>query len=279
MIDYDSIVLITDAGVIDIPVKYPTSKDKFVNKGLSGLGPPPIDVMSTQTIHPGSINSGTHVQGRQIVLTLGMNPWVNGNGSYQDLRTELYSILGGNSDGSLMFGFMKSGIPNPVAWTRGNVSLFEMDISTDDPTVQITIQCDSPYFQAGRVDSFTIADFRLDESPYKRYSIRYDNSKGAPVGFHLKLKPANNGPGGLRVYTVPYVLSLGNNVLSTGTELSINTRHGERMVMRDNTSMIHNLEFGSRWPMLVSSSVHLIIETPVLLSSIGFNVVPSYWGV
>lgn len=279
MIDYDSVALVTNAGVIDIPVKYPTSKDKFVNKGLSGLGPPPIDVMSTQTIYPGAINNGTHVQSREIVLTLGMNAWVNGNGSYHDLRAELYSILGGNPDGSLLFGLMKSGNPSPVAWTRGNVSLFEMDISTDEPTVQITIQCGNPYFQADSFDSFTIADFTLVSSTYKSYSIVYDNSKGAPVGFYLKLTPASNGPGRLRVYTGPYVLSLENDVLSTGTELSINTKHGERKVMRNNTSMMHNLGAGSKWPMLASSSVYLTVESPVLLSAISFHVVPLYWGV
>lgn len=279
MIDYDSVALITNAGVIDIPIKYPTPKDKFVNKGLSGLGPPPIDVMTTQTMDPGSVNNGSHAQGREIVLTLGMNPWVNGNGSYQDLRTELYSVLGGSPDGSVRFAFMKTGVTYPVASTSGSVSNFEMDISTDEPTVQITIQCGDPYFTADSLEAFTISDFELNDLTVNTYRINYDNSKGAPVGFYLRLVPSSNGAGHLSIYSGPNVLTLENNVLNTGTEITVNTTHGQRKVMRNNKSMVHNLGVGSQWPILSSGSVNLSIKSPVPMSVIGLFITPRYWGV
>src|SRR5690606_31947666 len=100
---------------------------------------------------------------------------------FASIRSELYSVLSGNHDRSVIFGFAKEGISYDVATVQGSVSMMEVDMSTADPLVQITIQCGSSFFQSAYIEDYTVADYTLTSSTYKTYGMEYDNSGRAPM--------------------------------------------------------------------------------------------------
>ena len=280
MIEYDSVALTTNAGRIVIPIKHPKSTDKFVNRGISGLGPPPVDVFTTSTMDPGVVQNGTHAQGREIVLTIGMNPWVGDNGTFASIRSELYSVLSGNHDRSVIFGFAKEGIAYDVATVQGSVSMMEVDMSTADPLVQITIQCGSSFFQSAFIEDYTVADYTLTSSTYKTYGLEYDNSGRAPMGVYVYYKPLTAFTNGtVKLYNGPNVLTLTGISMSTSDYLTMNSNVGQKRVELNGVSAMHRVSAGSRWPLLPSTSSNLYLQSPVVASSINTYITPLYWGV
>lgn len=281
MIDYDSVTLTTNAGKIVIPIKHPKPTDKFVNRGISGLGPPPVDVFTTSTMDPGVVQNGTHAQGREIVLTIGMNPWVGDNGSFASIRSELYSVLSGNYDGNVIFGFAKEGISGDVATVQGFVSMMEVDMSTVDPLVQITIQCGSSFFESAYTEYHTVADYTMASHPtYKMYRMKYDNSGQAPTGvsvFYRPLTAFTNGT--LRLGNGPGWFTLTGLSMSTSDGLTINSTVGQKRVQLKGASMMHRVSAGSRWILLPSRSSDILLESPVEAARIDTYITPLYWGV
>ena len=280
MIEYDSVALTTNAGRIVIPIKHPKSTDKFVNRGISGLGPPPVDVFTTSTMDPGVVQNGTHAQGREIVLTIGMNPWIGDNGTFASIRSELYSVLSGNHDRSVIFGFAKEGIAYDVATVQGSVSMMEVDMSTADPLVQITIQCGSSFFQSAFIEDYTVADYTLTSSTYKTYGLEYDNTGRAPMGVYVYYKPLTAFTNGtVKLYNGPNVLTLTGISMSTSDYLTMNSNVGQKRVELNGVSAMHRVSAGSRWPLLASTSSNLYLQSPVVASSINTYITPLYWGV
>ncbi len=135
---------------LTLPVQSAASTDQYVLKGADGLGPPEIDVFINNKFPSGGTYLNRHIQNRQVVLRVGLNPNFGLNQTASQLRSKLYAMLGANgmnSIGILIYAQVGDE-PNGLNYSKscnGHLKRIEIVPFSKDPEVQLTFDCYSPY--------------------------------------------------------------------------------------------------------------------------------------
>lgn len=160
------------SGAIERTLTFNMSGSEYIVKNIDGLGPVKSEVttMGVPT-EAGSRFMTARDVARNIVLTIGFQPNYGLGSSYEGLRRALYAALVPSTKVQLIFTDSVLG----VMTIDGYVETHEPDIFSQDPQVQISVICPTPYFTGTPgYQSFPIAS-----GP--SFSLNYPGD--VPVGF------------------------------------------------------------------------------------------------
>lgn len=228
--------------VVDLPIIGATPQDVYILKDVSGLGPTEIDVAIAKTLNAGGVYQGRDPQNRQIVAKVGLNPDYTAGQVPADLRESLYGMLSPSADDAVQVQIMDD--EDVVAGTTGYVSKIEINPFSDQPEVQMTIDCTQATFAAPDL---------LFITPTDTVAPGITNAGTAPTGFHMELVFT----AGVASWTLTHISGRKmeiNYAFLTGDLLEIDTRPGHRGIWVTRASVRTNIIWAltgdSIWHML-----------------------------
>jgi len=257
--------------VVDLPVEGATPSDKYILKGVDGLGPPDLDVALADTLDGDAVFQGRRAQGREIVALVGLNPDYGSSESASDLRANLYGMITPGYGEAITVQFMN--MDDIVAETTGYVKRLEINPFSQDPEVQMTIPC---------TERHLVAPNEIFLEPADKLQPAILNTGTAPAGFHMELL---------------FTTSLASWVLSSqmgdaqmniiyafvaGDRLEIDTRPGHRGIWVTRSGVRKNiiwaLSADSIWFMLHGgNNVFNASSNAYNWGDVWFQ--PRYWGI
>jgi hypothetical protein len=253
---------------IDMPLFGLRSSNRYICKGIDGLGPPEIDNFLVNGVY-----NGRQPQDRQIVMRVGLNPAYSVGETPASLRTAIYGLLTPGPDDSITFKLMNG--PNVVVVTKGYVSKIEPVIFAKDPEVQITIDCEGSYLEAETETSVV---------PSTKSPFTVTNPGSVTTGFYYEMTLNVNGskwvlytqgPGAGAKMELDYAFLSGDKIM-------VDTRDGQRSikVLRGGvtTNLIYTLSSDSIWVQLHPGDNTFWPSTNVFTWG-KVNFTPQYWGV
>ena len=165
--------------------KSPTKRDEYILKGTTGLSSPSVTVNLQKTLLSGSFHTGSRPDEREVTLEFILNPDRSKGHTVEYLRDEIYQhiLAGQNPNQSTTLTLVGS---IDVASVGCYISKIEADLYTKEPVMQLTLQCDSPYFESVNVKEITAETTKAGE--FMEFDIF---NPGAPVGFVLNTVTAN----------------------------------------------------------------------------------------
>lgn len=269
-----------------LPIVGATSREEFLLKEASGLGPPDVDVHMGTTLYAGDIYHGRRPQAREIVLRVGLNPDYS-NTAVSDLRARLYQLLSTKQALKIWVRFVYDETdlnldPNDYAYViDGYFKRVEIVPFSKDPEVQITITCPQALFSHPVELTFGTLDVF--------------NPGTAPTPFYITMT-LNEYTNDVVIYTIPFEE---DNYISQGYSLypydilELNTDPGSRgfWFTRDDgfgyapvLDITGFLSQDSKWPTLYNGDNEIAIKSSidgldvdVTIDTISFT--PRYWGV
>lgn len=288
------------AQTVDFPIMGADPSGPFVLKGADGLGPTDITVRMARTVLEKAVYQGKSAGLRQPIAVVGLQPnWDEGQ-TAEELRTILYSLLTPRYGQMVRMEIVYQGVVQ--AYAQGHISKMEPAIFTADPAVQITMDCDYPYF----LSPFTIkqqpvqravgavaddpATATVDETDPGIRGFDVINEGTAPAGFiagftlmanvGTSLILSDEDPRGQKVQID------GINWLA-GDRFVVDTRAGTRGVWRGAgggalVSVLNNLNAGvSEWIQLYGGDNTLLLNTTAFDwdPEYDFTHQPAFWGV
>lgn len=256
--------------VVDLPIEGALPSDKYILKGLDGVGPPDLDVALGDTLFGDAVFQGRQAQGREIVGLIGLNPDFGSSESAADLRSNLYGMITPGYGEAITVQFMN--VDAIVAETTGYVRRLEINPFSKDPEVQITVAC---------VERQLVAPDVVFLDPTDKTDPEILNEGTAPAGFHMEVIFT----GALASWSLEDVTGLYEmNVVyafAVGDMLEIDTRPGHRGIWVTHLGVRKNIIWALQagpWFMLHGDSN--IFHT----SSAAFNwgdvyYQPRFWGI
>lgn len=159
--------------------KSPTKRDEYILKGTTGLSSPSVTVNLQKTLLSGSFHTGSRANEREVTLEFILNPDRSKGHTVEYLRDEIYQhiLAGHNPEQSTTLTLVGS---VDVASVECYISNVESDLHTKEPVMQLTLQCDSPYFES--VNTKEIEGKAAKAGELMRFDVF---NPGAPVGFVL----------------------------------------------------------------------------------------------
>jgi len=279
-----SLELVSDSEVfLSTNLKAPGTNDRFHPKAIYGLDP---DELIAKFYGFGGDNIAYYRIGmktREIVMRLVLRPnWELGE-TYSDLRDDLYRAISRNR-GSKVQVLLKAG-PTIVAEAMGYIRRFEVPLFNKDPELQITIECDDPFFRSYTGIEFLTADF--DATGYISLP---DQISTAPHGFEAQFTVLN----ALSSFTIQddsvpnWAFTFTNTAgagFIAGDILYLNSVTGqlEVRVTRSavDTGLLDNLDTDSIWPLIFPGDNQFYIpsvdDADVQIDYIRFD--SAFWGV
>lgn len=225
---------------INLPIYNALPNDPYRFKKATGMGPSGVDVSLIKAMNLGQIYKGRRPQGREIVVTIGLNPNYSVGQTPDDLRTDLYGLLTPASGDLISVQFLNEDVV--VAVTNGTVSKFETEHFSKDPEVQITIPCLEAYLQAPQLTSVPL--------PIDKARPVIENIGTAAVGMVMNLTFTSDITGWTVVDQSGKVMQI-LYPFKVGDQLEVNTNPGERRLTlkRGNTTVnvLPYLVRGSEW--------------------------------
>lgn len=272
------------ASSVDFPILGATASGPFVLKGAEGLGPPEVSVRMTRTVLEKAIYQGKSAALRQIIVVVGLQPNWDVGQTAEELRTTLYSLLTPKYGAMLKVQIFDGSTQQ--AFAQGHISKMEAAMFTKDPAVQITVDCDYPYFLAPSTTTQTPVKSIVNGNQ----AFDVVNPGTAPAGFKagfdltanvgttLLLSDENALGQKLQVDGINWV---------SGDRFVVDTRPGSRGVWRGPAggalvSVLNNLNADvSEWMHLHAGDNKLILNTASFNWAPGYNFAhqPAYWGV
>lgn len=269
---------------VDFPLMGADPSGPFVLKSVEGLGPPDINVRMAQTVLEGGLYQGKRPALRQIIALVGLQPNWDVGQTAEELRTELYSLLTPRYGQMVQAQVMHNGVVQGFA--QGQVSKMEAALFTKDPAVQITLDCDYPYFLGP--NTIQQEPPQRDLGGIRAFDISNDGT--APAGFimgvilranvgtTLVLSDEDARGQKIQVDGINWV---------AGDRLVIDTRAGSRGLWRGPgggalVSALNNLNAGvSEWIQLYGGDNTLLLNTTAFDWDPAYKFVhqPAYWGV
>lgn len=181
-------VIAGERTLIQANLQAPSNNDRHIIKAIYGL--------DADELIPKFYSFGLESQDpfyrlslkpREIVMRLVLSPnWDLGEG-YSDLRDELYKGISMNRSGEFEIQF-KDG-PTVVAKTTGHIRKFEVPHMNKDAELQITFECEDPFFHGVTTHTYIPADF--DSTGFFELNDHYTT---APHGVELWLDVINPIP-------------------------------------------------------------------------------------
>lgn len=213
---------------ITLPVADALPTDRYILRGVDGLGPPEINVSMGNALYQGGIYRGSQPADREIVIRLSLNPAYGDTPVSADkLRAYLYSNLAGQfSSRFSIFSRNYADETPPFApaemYADGYVRRIEIAPFEKDSVVQVTLQCPEAWFKAPEDTILT---------PVSDVVFQYDGS--APTGFFYRftLGAAANG---LHIQTessaLEYEILTLDYTFALGDIVEFDSRPGRRSV-------------------------------------------------
>lgn len=165
--------------------KSPTKRDEYILKGTTGLASPSVTVNLQKTLLSGSFHTGSRADEREVTLEFILNPDRSKGHTPEYLRDEIYQhiLAGQNPNQSTTLTLVGS---VDVASVECYISNVEADLYTKEPVMQLTLQCNSPYFESVNIKEVESQTSRSGEL------MQFDIfNPGAPVGFVLNTVTAD----------------------------------------------------------------------------------------
>jgi len=275
------------AQTVDLPLMGADPSGPFVLKSVEGLGPPEVNVRMAQTVLEGGLYQGKRPALRQIIALIGLQPNWDVGQTPEELRTQLYSLLTPKYGKMVQAQIMYNGVVQGFA--QGQVSKIEAALFSKDPAVQITLECDYPYFLAPT--TVTQSPVQRTVSGIRAFDIENDGT--APSGFIMGLilrAPVTDSNGALIVSDIDPAgqkIQVDGITWAPGDKLKIDTRAGSRGVWRGPAggsyqSILNNMNGGvSEWLQLYGGDNTLTINTTAFDwdPNVKFAHQPAFWGV
>lgn len=267
---------------VDFPIIGADPSGPYVLKSADGLGPPERDVFLARTVQEGGVRQGSRTRDRQVVLLVGLQPeWDIGQTS-EELRSELYGLL--TPPYNLPVGLQLMLGDTVMGVAQGDISRFETAIFTKDPQVQITVDCDYPYFLAPAIE------YQYPTKTVVGGKTAFDvaNEGTAPAGFWLKLVLQETVGGSLILsdnHAFGQKMEIGGT-WAAGDILEIDTRAGQRGIWKIESgtttrkSALNDLTPSSPWMQLHKGPNRLLLNRLAFdWEGNGFGHTPAFWGV
>lgn len=256
--------------VVDFPIIGAKPQDLYICKGVEGLGPPEIQVSLSNTLNAGGFYQGRRALNKQLVALIGLNPNHALGQTSADLRTDLYGLLSPASDDSITVQFVDD--EDVVAYIVGYVAKMEINPFTDTPEVQVTTDCDSPYFKAPE---------ELFIEPASKTDPEIENVGTAPAGFHMEVLFTAPESGWSLTHISGRKMEIDYEFLS-GDLLTIDTRPGSREISVVRSSVKSNIIYA-----LTEDSVWFMLHGGVNIFSTSSSAFdwgdvffqPQFWGI
>lgn len=279
---FTTVRLTAGATVINLPVQGALPTDPYQLLGVDGLEAPGKTIFLAET-QDDSYYAGGRPLGRFPVIKIKLNPnWAIGQ-DVSDLRTALYAMLT-IDDAPTTLALVNGG--TVVAQTTGYISKFENVPFSQDTSVQLTLDCTSPYLQAPTATTITTgfvqgannsATFTNPGTAKSGFIASFTLGVAVTLAQGIALRPS-----GGRVIT-----ELSN--LAIGDIITINTIPGQRSITKTTGGVTSSLLAASAvtpdWPLVVPGSnvfsitraVDAATKVNVTWNSIVFT--PQYWGI
>lgn len=263
--------IVLDAGAdITLQIDQASPSDRFILKGVEGLGAPDVDVAISNGFY-----QGRKTLDREIEFKVGLNPVYSEGERPANLREEIYGLLTPYADydyvNITLYGSTKS------YYTKGWVRRCVPVPFSKDPEVMVTLATEKPYFVSADVSTSLVG---LNKS---LFTIM--NGGSARTGFRFKLYFTQNAnefritnAWGDRKMVIPYAFQVAD-------ELTIKTDVSERGIFhfRPSTDKITELsglltsdsewiQLGYRENIFIGSNVNA--WTPIFI-----NHTPRHWGI
>lgn len=268
---------------VDFPLLGAEESGPFVLKGAEGLGPPEINVRLSRTVLEKAIYQGKSAGLKQIIAVVGLQPNWDVGQTAEELRTILYSLLTPRYGQMVRAEIVYNGVVQGYA--QGHVSKLEAALFTKDPAVQITLDCDYPYFlspntllqepvqsDVGGIRAFEVVNDGTAPTAFKAGFILRAN-----VGNSLVLSDGDPRGQKIQIDGINWV---------AGDHFIVDTRPGSRGVWRRPqggglVSVLNNLNAAvSEWMTLYGGNNLLTLNTTAFdWSPDKFTHQPAYWGV
>jgi hypothetical protein len=272
------------ASTVDFPLLGADQSGPFVLKSAEGLGPSEITVRMSQTVLEKGLYQGKASSLKNLVALVGLQPDWNVGQTPEELRTLLYSLLTPRYGQMVRAEIVHNGVVQ--GYVQGQVSKMETALFTKDPAVQITLECDYPYFLAP--SPISQIPVQRDVGGIRAFDVENDGT--APAGFQMGvILRANVGTSLILSDENPLGQRLqidGINWVS-GDRFVVDTRAGSRGVWRGAgggplVSALTNLNAAvSEWLQLYGGDNALLLNTSAFDWDPEFNFAhqPAFWGV
>ena len=264
-------IRLTGLTAIDLPIVGALPSDRYILKGVDGLGPTEVDVSMSDTINAGGVYLGRRPHNREPVIRIGLNPDHSAGQSASDLRSSLYGMLTPGSDDVVLLEIIDGS--TVVASTVGYVKKLEIAPFSQTPEVQVTLACTQPYLQAPNI--LFVAPGGSKAAP------EIVNTGNAPSGFHMEVIFSAPVSSWILTDVKARKMEFVHDFLA-GDKLAFDTRPGLRRVelTRDlmTTKLLSALAFGSVWHMLHGgNNIFSASSTSYNWGDVYFR--PLYWGI
>jgi len=216
---------------VNLPITGVLPSDKFILKGIDGLGPPDFLVNIGKTLSQGGVFQGTQPQQRQLVIRVGLNPDYSVGETVEGLRETLYGMIV-PSVGATTFQIWNGATLTAIA--LGWVAKMEIVPFAKDPEVQITFDCQDAYFTAPEF-------INLDLSTMSKTTLTIDNIGSVPTGVYLQLTLTANRSSFNMVRSSSIDGIFISYAFLSGDEIDIDTRDGSRNVWVDRAGVTTSL--------------------------------------
>lgn len=266
---------------VDFPLELADPDGPYVLKGVDGLNPVAVDILA---------NGDRRPQPRQIVLLVGLQPAYYTGQTAEQLRTELYGLL--TPKGKSLMNLQMMNGSTVLAYVVGQVTKMEVGLFSQDPEVQITVNCVPP------TESYLLAPAVVVSAPPipnpvdGLVTVSVNNPGTAPSGFRIGMQftspvaadvgvlISDDQPGGqwMRV----------NRAFATGDRVIIDTRPWPyRGIWSVNAgagigsavARINEFDADSDWMTFFRGVNNLIINQQFTWYDNGIQYTPAYWGV
>jgi len=205
---------------VNLPIIGVLPSDKFILKGIDGLGPPDFLVNIGKTLSQSGVYQGSQPQQRQLVVRVGLNPDYSVGETVEGLRETLYGMIVPTS-GVTTFQLWNGATLTAIA--LGWVAKMEIVPFAKDPEVQITIDCQDAYFTAPEF-------IDLDLSTMSKTTLTIDNIGSVPTGFYLQITLTSNLSSFSLIRSNPTDEIFTVHAFLSGDTFEIDTRDGLRDV-------------------------------------------------
>ena len=259
-----------------------TIEDRYILKSATGLDAEEITPKLNGRANGLGTNYYDMILGdRTIVLSVKLNPNYKTNQTVSELKDNIYKAIAFNRTGKIQLEFVD--LETTVAVIEGYVSKVESDPFSSDTTVNITIECEDPFFRGPDY----IPVYHQDGEPSALTQLVWDDDLStAPHGYTLEFSFLANVNNivikGIRTPNLaPFQINysfLANDVLHLSSEY--NDRY---LWIQRYDQFIHltdKIVPGSIWPMAYPGHNELGLSTNNTQTSIEFiHYKPAYWGL
>lgn len=269
--------------VCDLNLNSTSGRNGYILKQVEGLDAPEMKEV-VEGFDPAGIPSFLDVpEKRVLVFKIGLNPALSQ--SHGELRDALYKLMSRTVLVKLMYDSIVLG------QTVGYISMFESELFTTKPEVQMTIKCKTGQFSGPKALSIPTSAGQLDTT---NPIIDYQEGN-APTGLDLVLNVVSSASGfSITNYGRVRSLStaLNNNKfevtypLISGDQISMSTHPYQRRLtlLRSGvtTDLAGYINAGAVWPLLypgVNTFVWTLVSSWLDWTTSTAKYTPKFWGV